>query len=619
MSLTPLPALYAERRDRFRAEERALARRSLRFSIARFAAAFAFAVCLIAIVAKASEPATLGVPLAGAGVSLVAFLGLLGAHDKVIRAERRLGELGKIQKESLARLAREWDALPVPSVAVPGVDSPLARDLGLFGRDSLFQLLGTARTPPGKAALAGFLLAPAAPAEIRARQEAVRELNPELELRQGIEIGARTMDSASPDVEPFLRWAEGDPWLLPRRRGLLVAARALAVSTLVAFGFVVAGRLPFSVWAILPFVNFVLSFSIAKHVHEAFDRVAARERDFASYAELFRLLEGRRFESAKLHALGEAMTADGVSAYRQIDLLRRRLTLSDVRHSAPIHFVLQSLVLWDVHLLALLERWQVSAGRRARGWLSALGEVEALAALATLAHDEPEWTFPEIVETGTPEIRAEALGHPLLADAERVANDVALGPPGTFLLVTGSNMSGKSTLLRAIGVNTVLALAGGPVAAKRLALPPVTLGTSVLVEDSLATGVSFFYAELQRVRAIVDLAEAARGKGGTLLFLLDEILRGTNSAERQIAVAEILRRLLALGAIGAVSTHDLALADLPALRDAARTVHFRESFEEREGKTAMTFDYRLREGVAPTTNALKLLAMVGLAGGDPER
>jgi DNA mismatch repair ATPase MutS len=212
-------------------------------------------------------------------------------------------------------------------------------------------------------------------------------------------------------------------------------------------------------------------------------------------------------------------------------------------------------------------------------------------------------------------LRAVDLGHPLLSDAERVGNDVAVGPPGTFLLVTGSNMSGKSTLLRSLGVNVVLAQAGGPVAARSLSLPPVTLGTSILVEDSLASGVSFFLAELQRIRSIVDQAETARQEGRTLLYLLDEILRGTNSAERQIAVREILLRLLAAGAIGAISTHDLALADLPELAQVAHTVHFRESFEDREGETAMTFDYRLREGVAPTTNALKLLAMVGLGPG----
>lgn len=612
--------LYTARRDRFRAEEKIFARRSFRFSVARLTAALVFVGCLFAIVVKASEPWTLGVPIGGAVVALAIFLALLGSHEKVICEEKRRRELAKIQEEALARLARDWSALPLPNL--PSTDSPLARDLGLFGRASLGQLLGTARTPPGRKTLVAWLSAPAAPPEIRARQEAVRELAPEIELRQSLELEARTMDEANPDIEPFLAWAEGEPWLI-RRPVLLYLARFSAVATVVLLGFVLAGLVPFAIWAVLPFLNFALSFVVAKPVHHAFDRVAARERDFVSYAALFRLLEGRRSTSPKLAALVEATTAEGVSAYGQIELLRRRLALADVRFSAPIHFVLQSLLLWDFHALERLERWQVGAGRRARGWLSALGEIETLAALAALAHDQPEWTFPEILDpagsSGEAEaqtLRAVGLGHPLLSDAERVGNDVAVGPAGTFLLITGSNMSGKSTLLRSIGTNVVLAQAGGAVAARLLALPPLTLGTSILVEDSLASGVSFFLAELQRIRSIVDQAESARKEGRTLLYLLDEILRGTNSAERQIAVREILLRLLAAGAIGAISTHDLALAELPELANVAHIVHFRESFEEREGgETAMTFDYHLREGVAPTTNALKLLAMVGLGPG----
>ncbi len=625
-SPSPLFPLYAERRDRFRAEEKVFARRSFRFSVARLIAALAFVGCLVAVVAKASEPWTLRFPIGGAAVALTVFLGLLGNHEKVIREEKRRRELAKIQEEALARLARDWQALPLSTL--PATDSPLARDLGLFGRASLAQLLGTARTPPGRQTLVRWLSAPASPAEIRARQQAVRELAPEIELRQSLELEARTMDEANPDIEPFLAWAEGEPWLL-RRPFLLYLARFSAVATVVLLGFVIAGLVPFAVWSILPLLNFAFSFAVAKPFHHAFDSVAARERDFVSYAALFRLLERRSSTSSKLTALIEATTTEGVSAYSQIDLLRRRLALADVRLSAPTHFVLQSLFLWDFHALERLERWQVSAGRRARGWLIALGEIETLAALATLSHDQPEWTFPEILDAADPAhapgsqaespqaqtLRAVDLGHPLLADAERVGNDVEVGPAGTFLLVTGSNMSGKSTLLRSLGTNVVLAQAGGPVAARSLSLPPVTLGTSILVEDSLASGVSFFLAELQRIRSIVDQAEAARQQGRTLLYLLDEILRGTNSAERQIAVREILLRLLAAGAIGAISTHDLALAELPELSRLAHTVHFRESFEEREGETAMTFDYRLREGVAPTTNALKLLAMVGLGPG----
>jgi DNA mismatch repair ATPase MutS len=293
--------------------------------------------------------------------------------------------------------------------------------------------------------------------------------------------------------------------------------------------------------------------------------------------------------------------------------------IADARHGS-FHIVTQALLLWDVHALWLLERWQVGPGRRVRRWLEALAELEALAALAALAHDEPEWTFPRLVEEGPPVLAARALAHPLLAAGARVANDVTVGPPGTFLLVTGSNMSGKSTLLRALGVNVVLAQAGGPVCAADLELPPVLLGTSVIVEDSLGDGVSFFMAELLRLKQVVDLAEFAPAEGPpaggrVLLFLLDEVLRGTNNRERREALRRVMAHLMARPAIGAVSTHDLELGDLPEIAGAAVPVHFRETIHPPgSGGPPMSFDYLLRPGPATTTNALRLLEAVGLGG-----
>ena len=310
----------------------------------------------------------------------------------------------------------------------------------------------------------------------------------------------------------------------------------------------------------------------------------------------------------------------GLPAHAALSALESRLGLADARHSAPVHFLLQVSTLWDFHVLALLERWQRAAGREARRWLTALGEIEALAALAALRFENPGWCLPEVT-AGQPELAARDLGHPLLPPARRVGNDVTVGPAGTFVLVTGSNMSGKSTLLRAIGVNVVLAQAGGPACAAALRLPPLRLATSILVEDSLAAGVSFFLAELLRIKRVVAAAGEAGREGAVLLYLLDEVLRGTNSVERQVAVRRVLRHLLARGALGAVSTHDLALASGPGLSQAARPVHFRETIAAGPDGPRMTFDYRLRPGPATTTNALALLRQVGLdlaEGGDDE-
>jgi DNA mismatch repair ATPase MutS len=277
-----------------------------------------------------------------------------------------------------------------------------------------------------------------------------------------------------------------------------------------------------------------------------------------------------------------------------------------------MHAILNVLVLWDVHALAWLDRWRQRYGRRVRDCLAALGDVEALAALGMLAHDNPDWTFP-VFDESSDRLTGKALGHPLLPATVRVANDVTVGPPGTLLLVTGSNMSGKSTLLRAVGLNVVLAQAGAPVCAARLAMPLVEVRTSIRLSDSLERGVSLFMAELERLKEIVDAARL-EGREHLLLYLLDEILHGTNTAERLIAARAVLSYLVHAGAIGAVTTHDLTLAADGALAAASTPVHFTEHVTSGDGQgaSAMTFDYLLRPGLATSTNALKLLALVGL-------
>ncbi|MDP6718142.1 MAG: MutS family DNA mismatch repair protein, partial [Pirellulaceae bacterium] len=279
-----------------------------------------------------------------------------------------------------------------------------------------------------------------------------------------------------------------------------------------------------------------------------------------------------------------------------------------------IPYLLAQLVfLIDVHLLHLVELWQQRHGHLVRAWLESVGELEAISSLAMLAHDNPTWTLPNFKDSPEPSVTATELGHALLSNDVCVRNDVKLGPTGTFLLVTGSNMSGKSTLLRSIGVNVALAQAGGPVCAAEFQLTPLRIATSMRITDSLEDGISFFMAELKRLKQIVDQSgEASQEDEATLLYLLDEILQGTNSSERHIAVSRVIRHLVENGAIGAVSTHDLGLAKNPDLVDVCETVHFRESFSSGENGQKMTFDYKVRSGVSPTTNALKLLELVGL-------
>jgi MutS domain V len=610
-------AAYRARREAFAAEERRHARRSFQLSMARLAAFLLGAACLFMILLEARAPRPLW--SAGAGLALVLFVVLLVLHDRVIRRERRARDLGEINAEGLARIARDWPSLPVPvQPPLPGTTEagqlpPLARDLGLFGRISLFHLLGTVHTPPGKTALASWLLTPAPPEEVAARQGAVAELAPDLDTRQELEQRVRRMEKIPPDPEIFLRWAEEPAWLLPRR-GLIWAARLLALVALALLAGALARVLP--LWPVLlaVTVNLILTHRFGERLESTYNRVTAREEEFQLYARALELISSGRYRSERLEAVVQALATGGRPAHAWMDLLHRRIVLSDTRRTV-FHFLFQSLLLWDFHMVWLLERWKAGAGTRARAWLGALGDFEALAALAALSHAEPGWAFPRVDRDAPPLYEARDLAHPLLSAAVRVGNDVAVGPPGTFLLVTGSNMSGKSTLLRSIGANAVLAQAGGPVCAAALTLPPVALATSILVEDSLADGVSFFLAELHRIRTVVEAADRAAAEGRTLLYLLDEVLRGTNSYERQVAVRRVLLHLLAKGALGAVSTHDLQLAEVEDLRATCEPVHFQESYLAGPEGPRMTFDYKLRPGVATTTNALKLLELVGL--GEP--
>jgi hypothetical protein len=607
MSATPAET-YAHRRDAFAVEERRLAGISFRFSLFRGALFAGFAACLGVILAKGGSPGWEW--WAGAGFWFLAFLWVLPYHDRVIQRQRREGELRAINEEGLLRLARDWASLPLSSLPEPeDADRPTARDLNLLGRASLGQLLGTAHSPPGKGALADWLLHPAPPEEIVRRQEAVAELAPEIDLRQQLEVRTRPMERARLDIEPFLRWAEGEPWLL-RRPGLIWLFRALAVLTPAAGLAAFLPGVPAAPFLLLALVNITTGYLLAKRTFGTFDRVEAREGDFQRYAEALETIAMRPYSAGELRRIAAELTSRDRPAHAWMGLLRHRVDLSDVRHSAYLHLPLQAIFLWDFHALLLLEKWQRDAGREVRGWLAALGRFEALAALAVLKHEQPGWCFPE-VDSGVDRFAARGLGHPLIADGQRVTNDVEIGPAGTFLLVTGSNMSGKSTLLRAIGVNAVLAQAGGPVCAAALRMPPVTLATSILVEDSLAEGVSFFMAELRRIQKVVTAADRADAEGRTLLYLLDEVLRGTNSYERQVAVRRVVLHLLRHGAIGAVSTHDLQLAEVEELKTPCVPVHFRERLHP-GGDPPMTFDYVMRPGVATTVNALKLMELVGL-------
>jgi hypothetical protein len=524
-------------------------------------------------------------------------------------------------RRRLAAIARDWDNLPAAD-APAGIDlsnHPYASDLDLFGRASLFQWFGPAATFGGRATLAHWLLHPAPAAEILARQAAIGELVPADAWRADLAahgILARTSPSPSlpsgvsvrqVEIERFLVWAEGPDPLGPRAGVLRSAVNLITASLWILIAAQAAGLVAGSWWSIPFLAGVILSFAFAHATTTILDRAGGGELALSRYAAFFAHVLTLTATTARLSALLQRLSVDGVPAAQRMRQFNWILDFGDVRRGAAFfHFFIQSLTLWDFHVLFALERWRRRNGPHIREWLEALGELDALSVMATARREHPNWAVPTIVST--PEIRAQAIGHPLIAEDRRVDNDVTVGPPGTLLLITGSNMSGKSTLLRSIGLNVVLAQSGACVCARRLELPQIDLQTSIRVQDSLERGLSYFMAALARLKGVVDAAEHER-PDRTLVYLLDEILQGTNSAERGIAVRAVARRLLDAGAIGAMTTHDLGVAEEEPLKTAGVCVHFSEAFDE-QGR--MRFDYVLKPGLATSRNALRLMKMIGI-------
>jgi len=554
----------------------------------------------------------------------VAFAVLLFVHEGVVRAMYRARRAVSFYRRGLARLDEKWMGTGQPGARFQKEEHPYAADLDLFGKGSLFELLCTARTRAGEDTLAAWLLAPADPDEIRARQGAVAELRTQLDLREDLALLGDDVP-VGVDFEPVAAWGDAPPLLrYPWLRWPILALGCLTMLCLLywlasffhpsnpdadylakvgvidAF-FIKVGALPFLV---LGLVEFAIAAYFFPAVHRVLSVVEKRSRDLALLANVLARLEDASFASPRLRRLREMLEGPHHEKPSQrIAALGNLLALLASRRNAL--FAPFSLVLmWGTQLALALEGWRRHSGREIRDWLHAVGEFEALCALGTFAYENPADPFPEIV-AGAPCVEGRDLGHPLLPRAKCVANDLALGRPVRVLLVSGSNMSGKSTYLRTVGINVVLALAGAPVRAKSLRLTPLAIGATLRIQDSLQEGRSRFFAELLRVRQVVDLSRGPL----PLLFLLDEIFSGTNSHDRRQGAEAVVLGLARRGAVGLVTTHDLTLTQIAdRLGDEARNVHFADRFEHGE----MHFDYKAHDGVVQNSNAIALMRAVGL-------
>ncbi len=532
------------------------------------------------------------------------FAVLVIAYERASRRARRAARAAEFYERGLARLEDRWAGQGVPGTRYQDPEHPYAGDLDLFGPGSLFERLCTARTLSGERTLASWLLAPAEPDEIRARQEAVAELTPRLDLREDLALLGDDV-RAGIDPDALASWG-AEPPVLDSRLARVIAPllAALGAVTLIGWGFLNMGRTPFLAVAMVEVIFTVWYGRRVRRVLAAVDEKAA---ELSLLGDLLARLEREPFDAPRVPKLVEMSNREERPPSRQVARLARLVGRLDAQRNilfAPIAFIL----LWGPQIAFAIEAWRRQSGGSIAGWLDAVGTIEALAALASYRFENPDDAFPEVLDDpgDAPQFEAEGLGHPLLPRGVCVTNNVRLGDDAPWvLIVSGSNMSGKSTLMRSVGVAAVLAQAGAPVRASRLRLSPLAVGATLRIQDSLQAGRSRFYAELVRVRQLVDLA----GGPLPLLFLLDEIFHGTNSHDRRLGAEGVVRGLLDRNAIGLVSTHDLALADIAEkLAPRAANIHFEDQFHD--GR--MTFDYRMRPGIVRHSNALALMRAVGL-------
>ena len=541
------------------------------------------------------------VPLIG----IAGFILLAIWHGRVIESLRDHGRAILFYDRGLARIEDRWAETGETGERFLTPLHPYSRDLDLFGNASLFQLLCTARTRAGEETLAAWLLSAASVEEIHARQSAVSEMKDAVEFREQLfSLGDTVRLGVQPDA--LSAWGER---AMPLGAGTRIAATVLASLWIASFA-------AWAIWGlgILTLITTILNFAfylrIQRSLEEAAYAVEKAAEDLQLLAGILALLERASFTSARLQELQAILQNNGTSPSRAIRKLARIVEYLESRRN-PLFRIFDAFTFWSAQLVFIAETWRQDCGPSIRRWLAAVGEFEALMALAGFACEHPAYAMPVIAQNG-PLFDAESLAHPLLPANGAVENDVKLSSEPQLMILSGPNMAGKSTFIRSIGVNALLALCGAPVRARRLTLSPLYVTASICVLDSLAGGVSRFYAEIRRIKLISDLAHGAV----PVLFLFDELLSGTNSHDRLIGTELVLRNLMEHNAIGIVSTHDLALTKIPeTLGSRGINCHFQDRLgQDASGNAELIFDYKLMPGVVETSNALQLMRSIGLGG-----
>lgn len=589
---------FTQRQQQFTTAKQAAQRQYNQFAFGRLIW-FAASILVVTLFIRFDQQTNAALALV---VGVVGFLVLLKKHQAVKEKRDRNQQLIYINQDEALRLKRQYlrpetgEQFASPTHAYTG-------DLDIFGKHSVFRLLNRTHTYEGQKRLVKWLLNPSAPDAIRLRHQVVNELKPQIDWRQQFEASAYLEETVGQSPAELIKWATADAVALPAY--LQVARFALPAGTV---GLVIAwmmGMLPSTLILIaLAIHGFVLSQTSAR-AKEVSEQTFEISRALRVFQSLFEQAEGQKGEAIRLKAIRQLLTAQKQTASEAIGSLAKLTEGLNYRRNPYFYLLFGIATLWDIQYLFRLESWRNTHGAELSHWFEALGELEALNSLAGFAYAHPGYITPDIVDDDCV-LDFTLAAHPLLPPDRSVANSLTFNGPGKTVLITGSNMSGKSTFLRTVGANVVLALAGAVVSAERFWCSPVQVFTSMRTQDSLEESTSSFYAELKRLQTLIHLTRQANRI--PVLFFLDEILKGTNSADRHRGAEALIRQLHHTTASGFVSTHDLELGQLTDADTFVRNYHFQSDLQNGE----LIFDYKLRDGICQSFNASQLMKAIGI-------
>jgi len=588
---------YQNRIKRFAEDEKVCERQNNRYTWLRLLLVVSSISCGIAL-----YPVSVLLSAITALALFAAFAVILKKHLKNIELQQQKERLKNINQFELNCLEGDFSAFQ-SGCQYENTKHFYSSDLDIFGAHSLFRYLNRTTSPSGSDMLADWLSKPASTSEIEARQQAVRELAGMVDFRQEMQaIGLKHKDIGK-ELPGFIEWLHSNTELSGNRK-LLYTVQALPWISLVVIVTATIGMIP-SVFTLLPIIiHFFISGILFKKINLLHQQVSGKVEFVSTYTELIEMATNAEFSSPYLASIRDCFVVGG--ALQQIRALKNRIRKLDYRLNMA-YIPVNLLFFFDYKHLVWLERWRAHEGPKLPEWFDAMAKIEALSSLANMLHNNPSWAIPEIRDDYF-YLEAKNIGHPLIREKERVCNDFSLIGAGQIAIVTGSNMSGKSTFERSIGVNMALALAGAPVCASKFVITNCQLYTYMRIADNLEEQTSSFYAELKRLKQLIDLTKG----GEKLFFLLDEVLRGTNSNDRQIGSIALTRQLVRQNVSGIIATHDLALGKLEQeLPENVCNSHFDVQINDEN----MSFDYKLYQGICTSLNASILMKKIGIEVG----